>query len=44
MYHSLATYWISTSPEIYRGYFVPITHLFEVFSVMLSTGFIGRCL
>jgi len=31
-------------PEIYRDYFVPITHLFEVFSVMLSTGFIWRCL
>ncbi|WP_222425322.1 hypothetical protein, partial [Planktothrix tepida] len=44
-YHSLATYWLSTFlPEIIRGYFVPITYLFEVFSVMLSTGFIGLVL
>jgi len=26
------------------GYFVPITYLFEVFSVMLSTGFFGLVL
>jgi len=34
----------STYPELCKSYFVPITHLFDAFSVMLSTGFIGRCL